>query len=102
MTIVNNIASNTNGLFYSNPPQTSDSSNDVVPLTPKPPEQNDSVQISQKAKTLQQEFENDKTTLEDNYNRDAEALERAYLQEKNQLEREFSQKKRALEINIYA
>ena len=60
------------------------------------------VNISQEAKRLQREFDNDKSALDDRYTQETRALEREYQLEKNQLEREFSRKKRSLEINIYA
>ncbi len=56
---------------------------------------------TQRAKSLQQEFNKDKTTLEEKYTQSTQALERQYLQEKRQLEQEFHQKKRSLDINIY-
>jgi len=62
----------------------------------------DTVNISSKARELQQDYQGEKTTLEQNYNVEAQQLEREYLLEKNELEREFSQKKQSLEIDIFA
>ncbi len=62
----------------------------------------DPVNISQKAKEIHQVYQGKKSRLEQNYNKEAQALEREYLQEKNRLQREFSQKKKSLEIDIVA
>jgi hypothetical protein len=62
----------------------------------------DTVNISSKAKDLQQDYQQKKTIVEQNYNSDNQQLERAYHQEKTKLERELNQKKQALEINTYA
>ena len=65
-------------------------------------ETDDKVNISRKARELQQLYDGKKERLEQDYNSDAQQLEKEYLQEKNRLEREFVQKKKSLEINIYA
>lgn len=65
-------------------------------------ESNDTVNISSRARELQQVYEREKTTLEQNYNSEEQQLEREYLLEKKRIEREFDQKKQSLEINVYA
>ncbi len=65
-------------------------------------EQGDTVNISSKARALQQTYQTKKTTLEQSYHSDAQQLEQEYLLEKSRLEREFRQKKQTLEIHIYA
>ncbi len=65
-------------------------------------EQSDTVNISIKARVLQQTYQTKKNTLEQSYNSDAQQLEREYLLEKNRLEQEFRQKKQTLDIHVYA
>lgn len=65
-------------------------------------ETNDTVNISSKARELQEEYQGEKTALEQNYNSEAQQLEREYSLEKNRLEREFNQKRQNIEINVYA
>ena len=60
----------------------------------------DTVNISSKARALQQAYQTQKTSLEQNYNSDAQQLEREYALAKNRLEREFSQKKQSLELHV--
>ncbi|CCK81669.1 hypothetical protein [Desulfobacula toluolica] len=63
---------------------------------------NDTVNISNKARDLQQVYQREKTEVEQNHTNATQQLEREYLQEKSRLEKEFSRKKQDLEINIYA
>ncbi|WP_300456242.1 hypothetical protein [Desulfobacula sp.] len=84
-----------------------DTSTSRPPSTTQPPfsnrqETDDTVNISRKAKDLQQDYQKKKTIVEQNYTSDKQQLERAYHLEKNKLERELNQKKQALEINTYA
>ncbi|OQY52326.1 MAG: hypothetical protein B6230_02945 [Desulfobacteraceae bacterium 4572_89] len=62
---------------------------------------NDEVNLSQKAKELQQVYAKKEATLEQKYKNESQNLEREYLQEKNRVEKEFRQKKQALEIDLY-
>ena len=62
----------------------------------------DTVNISSKARELQQVYLGKKTTLEQHYNTDAQQLEREYLLERNKLESEFTRKKQSLEIDVLA
>ncbi|MCK5696450.1 MAG: hypothetical protein KAH62_07665 [Desulfobacula sp.] len=78
------------------------SSNSVDRSSSDRKESNDTVNISSRARELQQVYEREKTTLEQNYNSDAQQLEREYLLGKNRLERDFNQKKQNLEINVFA
>ena len=64
-------------------------------------ETDDSVNISRKAKELQQTYQGEKSKLEQKHNSEAQQLEREYIQEKNRIEREYSRKKLSLEINVY-
>jgi len=66
-----------------------------------PENTNDEVNLSQKAKELQQTYEKKEATLEQSYNNESQKLETEYLLEKNRVEDEFRQKKQALEINLY-
>jgi hypothetical protein len=65
-------------------------------------ENSDTVNISSKARELQQTYQTKKTTLAQNYNSDTQQLEREYALAKSRIEREFSQKKQSLEINVSA
>ncbi|MCK5164727.1 MAG: hypothetical protein KAQ72_13465 [Desulfobacula sp.] len=67
-----------------------------------PKEKDETVNISSKARELQQVYQGEKNKLEQNFNSETQQLEREYLQEKNRLAIEYNQKKQSLEINVYA
>ena len=77
-------------------------SNNSDPASSDREKTDDSVDISSKAKELQQAYQGEKSKLEQKHDSEAQQLEREYIQEKNRIEREYSRKKRSLEINVYA
>ncbi len=83
-------------------PKTSGNSTSDVRSASNPDKTDDTVDISRKAKELEQTYQGKKSKLEQNYNSDAQQLEREFSQEKKRLEREFARKKQSLEINVYA
>ena len=62
----------------------------------------DTVNISSKAKELQNEYQRKNTELEQRKNNETQQLEKKYLLEKKELETEFRLRKQRLNINVYA
>jgi len=61
----------------------------------------DSVDISSKAKDLQNEYDQKSRQLKQQHETEVQQLEREYMLEKKQLEDEFTREKQRLQINLY-
>ncbi len=67
----------------------------------KTKETNDRVDISSKAKEIQNEYQRKNAELEQRHKSETQQLEKEYRKEKNKLENEFNLKKQRLEINVF-
>lgn len=76
--------------------------NDAGALESDRDERSAQVELTQRAKDLQQTYQTKERGLETNYNNETKQLEREYQQNKAKLERELQQKKQALKVDIYA
>lgn len=61
----------------------------------------DTVRISQKAKELEQTYQNKQNSIEQKFDARRQELEKEYVQQKTELEREFARKKQSLNVNLY-
>ena len=94
--------------FLTGYPAQLDVANTVKPLadldrsSSNPVKTEDTVDISTRAKKLQQTYDQEKQSLDQHHDTKKQELEREYLQKKEQLDREFNQKKQTLDINVVA
>lgn len=76
-------------------------SNTIEKPDPSKRENDDTVRISQKAKELEQTYQNKENSIEQKFDAKRQELEKEYVQQKTELEREFARKKQSLNVNLY-